>query len=454
MRWLSLSLVAVVLIATIGLGWLFDVLYQQYASEPDLQIMDEIQHAEALTRQMALTLSQTDDAEGFVQAWRGNHAYQLQLAEVADLALPQSLLKILKQGETLNLESDTDLSILYLLPTSLQDSSQDKEPSPDAQKVLILTIPVAPVAENQSLDRFWITTVFYLLLIALFLLWARPLIDRLITLRSTARAFGKGELSKRIEVGKASYISDLEREFNHMAQRIEDLVSDVKLLSSAVSHDLRTPLARIRMGLDTLSEETDDSKRQTYEDRINDHIDDMVELIESLLSYARLDQAMVNLEKSNVDLQVLIEKMLHKKQQEGIDLTLITTPESSAKFEVHGDATYLKMLCNNLIQNALQHCQQQVQITLQAQEKQLLLIIRDDGSGIAADLIDDVFKPFVRNRNSKHKGHGVGLAICKRVVEWHQGDIFVSAGEDLAVADDDGLKGAEFRVLLPKVNVK
>lgn len=426
MRWLSLSLVAMVLVATIGLGWVFDMVYQQYADTESSESQDEIRHAELLTKQLAHTLSRSGDSQGFIDSWPGESGYQLSMISLSELVLPESLLQLLQAGEPLNLESDSDISIHYLVP--------------DSEQILVLQIPVGNHQNNHLTGRYGFTSLFYLLLIALFLLWVRPLVDRLLQLRKTARAFGKGELSQRISVGKVSYISDLEVEFNHMAQRIEDLVSDVKLLSSAVSHDLRTPLARIRMGLDTLSEESDPDKRQQYEERINEHIDDMVELIETLLSYARFDQAMLQLEKREVSFNELLAKLVAKKQLPGKTLKLHCN-ETSGSFLVYGDSTYLKMLVTNLLQNALQHACEQAQVHLERDNDNIILRINDDGAGIPEELISDIFKPFVRSRNSKYKGHGVGLAICKRVVDWHQGNIRVQPGT--------ALKGAEFVVSLP-----
>lgn len=431
MRWLSLSLVSMVLVATIGLSWLFDVLYDEYLSSSEAESQDTIVHAEALTRQLARALAKSDDADEFINAWESDsgydHNYVLQKVPLAELVLPEFLIQSLKNGEPLNLESDTDISVHFLIPNS--------------DEVLVLQLPNSPQAESHFINRYWFTSAFYLILITLFLLWVRPLIARLISLRNTAKAFGKGDLTTRIPVAGASYISDLETEFNHMAQRIEDLVSDVKLLSSAVSHDLRTPLARIRMGLDTLSEESDPVKRQSYEDRINDHIDDMVELIETLLSYARLDQAMLELEKAPVDLRNMLDRIQIRKQLPGKYLTFECAGEN-ANYQVYGDSTYLKMLCNNLVQNALQHCQSQVKIILTQQDEQIAFSVSDDGTGIPQELMADVFKPFVRSRTNNHKGHGVGLAICKRVTDWHKGNIAVSKSTELG--------GAEFIVQFPK----
>lgn len=433
MRYLSLSLVVVVLVATIGLGWVFDFVYQQYSDPKQTASEDKIEYAEILTGKIALALSSSKNATAFVAAWQEEDGYSLQIVAIESLALPAPLLADLRLGKSLSLESDSDLNIHH--------------PIPNTNDVLILQIPYVVEENKQFLNRYWVTSLFYLLLIVLFLLWAKPLISRLISLRDTAKAFGKGELSQRIEVGKVSYISDLESEFNHMAQRIEDLVSDVKLLSTAVSHDLRTPLARIRMGLDTLSEEDDPTQRAIYEKRINHHIDDMVELVETLLSYARLDQSMLTIDKIPIDLLALTEIIIKNKQKDSVleygKSILLEADTSLALCLIVGDKTYLKMLINNLLLNAIQHCKRTVLIKISCSAESILLSIEDDGSGIPLDIEADLFKPFVRSKTNKNKGHGVGLAICKRIVQWHQGSIKLAKSEQL--------KGAKFIVNLPSL---
>lgn len=430
---MSLSLVLVVLVATIGLGWVFDFVYQQYSDPKQSASEDKIEYAEILTKKMALALSNNKNATAFVTAWPAEDGYSLKIVDIESLALPPPLIADLRLGKSLNLESDSDLNIHHAIPNS--------------NNVLVLQIPYKVNENKQFLNRYWVTSLFYLLLIALFLLWAKPLISRLLTLRDTAKAFGKGELSQRIKVGKISYISDLESEFNHMAQRIEDLVSDVKLLSTAVSHDLRTPLARIRMGLDTLSEENNPVQRAMYEKRINTHIDDMVELVETLLAYARLDQSMLAIEKTAIDLFALTEKIITNKQKESSaeqeKSILLEADTSLAHCVVVGENTYLKMLVNNLLLNAIQHSKTTVLVKIFCRPNNAVLIVEDDGDGIPADIKTDLFKPFVRSKTNNNKGHGVGLAICKRIAQWHQGSITVEKSEHL--------KGAKFIVKLPSV---
>jgi two-component system OmpR family sensor kinase len=93
-------------------------------------------------------------------------------------------------------------------------------------------------------------------------------------LRLAAKSFGEGKLDERITPSSISYIRDIELEFNQMAKRIDNLVSDVKMLSTAVSHDLRTPLARIRFGIDTIQEVDDKTLRNELEAQLSDDVDE------------------------------------------------------------------------------------------------------------------------------------------------------------------------------------
>lgn len=427
MRILPISLIALVLIASIGLGWLFDALYSQYGPEED-NADDEIYHLVSLTQSIALTLDSLDEKDKVLDAWETVEGYSLQVLPQKALPLPEELSTQLHSGAPLTLESDAGLTVYSYLPNS--------------DEVLLLDAPTIKRENNSDTLRYWFTSLFYLLLIGLFLLWVFPLISRLLILRKAAREFGKGDMSQRVPVGGTSYIRDLEVEFNHMAQRISDLISDVKLLSSAVSHDLRTPLARIRMGLDTLSEEEDPEKRAKYEDRVNANIDEMVELIETLLSYARLDQAMLSLDKAPINLNSMISKLIQSKEPGEKDLIF---SETGSNLVVNGDMTYLKVLFNNLIQNALQHSTKLVVVRVSSVDNQILIEVEDDGPGISSEVIEDLFKPFIRAKSNKYKGFGVGLAIAKRVVEWHRGTI--------QVINSTNTGGAKFQVLLPTANV-
>ncbi|XOV80782.1 MAG: ATP-binding protein [Aestuariibacter sp.] len=422
MRNLTVSLILFALTASIGLGWLFDFAYQYYEQQHTPQHASQQQPLHQILRNVAATLDSDADESMLLQRWPVDSDYRLRLMDTSALSLPKALQAQLQAGELLELVTDEGLSMHLWLRVQ--------------NKLLVLDVPMQQSSETEP-ARYWLTTLFYLLLIALFMLWLSPLLRRLMALQQAAKAFGEGSLHSRVNVAKRSYIKDLELEFNHMAQRIEDLISDVKLLSSAVSHDLRTPLARIRMGLDTLSETDDPVQREQYEVRINQHIDDMVELIEALLRYARLDQAMLDLQKQQVDLMPMLNGLIQSKTLAGTDIH-IQSSESTAL--VLADPTYLKILFNNVLDNALKFGTGRVVIELSRNHDQFAISVSDNGPGIPEAQRQRVLKPFVRGELDQ-SGFGLGLAMVRRVLDWHQGDI--------ELGNDKELGGAKIVVRLP-----
>ncbi|GAA0817026.1 ATP-binding protein [Colwellia asteriadis] len=430
---LALSLLSVVLIATIGLGWMFDSIYNQYqasfttiSSSDKTQPIDNISTIERLGENLAITVNQLTDKATFIQKWPKKNGFTLSLLPLKALPLPEVLLSELKAGQPLLLETDEYIALHFYLSSS--------------NELLVLkTIPMAE-PKNSTYISILLTSLFYLAVLLLMFLWLYPLAKRLFYLRQAAKSFGEGDLTQRINVGSVSYIRDLELEFNRMAQRIEDLVADIKLLSGAVSHDLRTPLARIRFGIDTIAEEDDPILRRRFEQRISDNVDEMVDLVETLLNYARLDQTLLTLDKTQIDFSALVARCISNKSQDNVRLHYQppTTP-----IMVYGDLSYLMILVANLLQNAYQHCQGKIDVTIKESNTHVELTITDDGSGIAPEQREQILKPFIRGENSKKvKGYGMGLAIVKRIVQWHQGHIYIDNSELL--------RGAQFTITLPK----
>ncbi|KGJ96944.1 ATP-binding protein [Colwellia psychrerythraea] len=435
MRNLTLSLLAVVLIATIGLGWMFDGIYNQYLNQNDeqdqhhssTQQQDAISVLEQVGTHLAVALSTLDNRQEFIDKWPTEDTLSLRLQPLKNFPLPPALLNDLTAGQPLLLETDDSIALHFYLART--------------DELLVLSTPPQITSQNNSLLPIFLTSLFYLAVLLLMLLWLYPLAKRLMTLRQTAKCFGEGNLNQRINVGTISYIRDLELEFNRMAQRIDDLVTDIKLLSSAVSHDLRTPLARIRFGIDTIAEEDDPVLRKKFEQRISDNVDEMVDLVESLLSYARLDQTLITLNKAPVDFKALISNCIKNKSQDDIDLTFHAPQQ---RVMVDGDLPYLTVLISNLLQNAYQYCHSQIQVTVVELGNDIVVTVSDDGQGIAVEQREQILKPFIRgNGNEKKvKGYGMGLAIVKRIVEWHHGNITIDNSESLT--------GAQFSVTLPK----
>ncbi|WP_286265987.1 sensor histidine kinase [Thalassotalea atypica] len=434
MRLLVYSLLAYVFIATAGLGWLFDKAYEQ-SHEPSRN-MDKVYVLETLGKQFAATLNNMTDRQLFIEQWQQAKAqyengseerFHISLVSADKLPMPTPLYKQMKQKLPLLLESSNHLTWHYYLA--------------NFDEVLLIKAPRQHFIQAEQSRAYFFTVVFYLVLLCLFILWVYPLIKQLLTLRRTAKMFGEGELQRRVKPSSFSYIRDIENEFNRMAERIEGLVADVKLLSSAVSHDLRTPLAKIRFGIDTLEEETDPVIRDKYQQKLSKHVDDMTELVETLLTFARLDQNSVSLSRKLFDITVLVDAQVQSGLLDEIEFEC---EQYNGDFHLFADKKYLMMLLTNVVQNAIKYGEGKVLIQLEADDKYIHLSIHDNGAGVIPSQRKEILKPFVRgdNKSSSIKGHGIGLAMVKRIVDWHQGV--------LSVSDSSILGGACFTIKLPK----
>ena len=423
MRILKSSLIVVTVVATLGLGWLFDQAYAQYS--PENSSPDAIDVLRKLGDNLAKTADKTPSSKAFLSHWPDINQYSLILQPANESPLPQSLLAQMKRGDPVLLETRKSLSYHYFLPAK--------------DEILILRAPLLNKSANASTHYLW-TTAFYLVLISLFLLWAYPLVKQLLSLRSAARAFGEGKLDKRISHNSLSYIYDIEVEFNNMAQRIENLIADVKLLSTAVSHDLRTPLARIRFGIDTLQEVEDIQLRQELELQLGDDVDEMTSLVETLLNYARLEQNMVEIKKVPVNIAELIQSCIKRKKSNNLKLSFINLSNNKL---VLADNKYITMVLNNLLQNAINYGRGQVLVELSHENRNIIISISDDGDGVPTAQRENILKPFFRAENSLNqvKGHGIGLAIVKRILDWHNGTLLISNATELS--------GSKFTIRFP-----
>jgi len=428
MRILKLSLIAVTIIATLGVGWLFDQAYAQYS--PDNPSPDSIDVLRQLGKNLAIAADKSPSSKEFLSHWPNIKQYSLILQPAMESPLPQSLLDQIKRGQPVLLETSKNLSYHYFLPTQ--------------GEILILRSPLLSKGANASIHYLW-TTAFYLLLISIFLLWAYPLVKQLLSLRSAAKAFGEGKLDKRITPNSISYISDIEVEFNNMAQRIENLIADVKLLSTAVSHDLRTPLARIRFGIDTLQEVEDKTLRQELEEQLGDDVDEMTSLVETLLNYARLEQNMVKIDKKPLNLSTLIQICIDRKKSNNVNISFINQSNNQL---ILADNKYITMVLNNLLQNAINYGRSKVLVELSYKSHNIIMSISDDGDGVPTEQRENIIKPFFRAKNSLNniKGHGIGLAIVKRILDWHHGTLIISNATELS--------GSKFTISLPLQQTK
>ncbi|MCF6236374.1 MAG: ATP-binding protein [Gammaproteobacteria bacterium] len=415
MHKLTLSLLMVAIIATLGLGWALDGLFERYSNHSQ---EDDLTPYRETGISLAKMIDLHKNSKQAIEQINSDHHLEFSVKPFSEFLLPSEISTEFTQGRPLTLESDDSLTLNFYLPKK--------------QQVFTIALPATSQTSNEKPLRLFFTVIFYVGTLMLLLLWLYPLVNHLIKLKEAAKAFGKGDLDQRISTNSISYISEIEIEFNRMAGQIQTLISDNKLLGSAVSHDLRTPLARLRFGIDVLSEVDDPKTRKKYQQRISQDVDEMESLVETLLDYTKLDQSMVKLEKTELNLETTINSCLSKVASQSKKIEF----EHPAKVvTIVGNERYLSMLINNIIQNALQYADHHILISITVRKDHTLLAVDDDGEGILESERAQVLKPFVRGSLAKtNQGYGMGLAISKRITEWHGGKLVILNSKKLGGA--------------------
>lgn len=413
---------------TIGAGWVITQLHSSVNNtieETDQNLVAYKQLGEAI----GLSLDGFSHREEFLRHWEQKSDVDIRFQKRIDFQVPDDIKESFEAGRPLLLESKGELSMhLYMR---------------DTDQVMSLLSPVA-TSNQQSLLNVILTLLFYLAVIAVLLAWIYPLIKRLVMLQQAANKFGIGDLSSRIKPSRFSYISSIEKDFNRMANQIQKLVDDNQLLSRAVSHNLKTPVTRLRMGIDVLEETKDPIEIGRYIKRINNDLDEMQSLVETLLHYSSLDEFELQLENDKIDLCQFIPEIINNVNACDVE---IKTHYSNESIIVHTDPKYLGMVLVNILSNATQYASSVVEIKV-LQEKlsktknTVLVTVEDNGAGIPEENRAQVVKPFWRGHNNPAtKGHGMGLAIVARIAQWL--DI------DLDIGSSTLLGGASITLFFP-----
>ncbi|MGH9586100.1 MAG: sensor histidine kinase [Acidobacteriaceae bacterium] len=263
-------------------------------------------------------------------------------------------------------------------------------------------------------------------------LLTRYITGPILGLREMSQKLAAGNLSARTASGplqRQDEIGDLVRDFNAMASRIEELISRQRQLISDVSHELRSPLARLNVALDLGRERkgNDAAFEQMEEDL---HILD--DLIGRLLTIAKLDMSapevpMVDLDLTDILSQVARNAEFESKEPKGaIQLT------STGSCMVRGNAELLHSAIENVIRNAIRYTDRgtPVEVSMEPQSSsngtKIRLVVRDYGPGVPESELKNIFQPFYRitgARDRQSGGAGLGLAIAERVVRIHGGKI-------------------------------
>ena len=280
-------------------------------------------------------------------------------------------------------------------------------------------------ASSVRLFVLW-TTLPSILLIVIALIFLKNQTKPLVRLAKAAERFGKGDYvnnfrsSGSLEIRKASF------EFDRMAKRINRHLNQRAEMLSGISHDLRTPLTRLKLQLAML-------KQKDLSKEMSKDIDEMEKMLNDYLQFAK-NQAQEN--TSKIDLTLLFNSI--KNQFASEKLTIY----SKEKIELEVRPSALKRSFVNIIQNGLTYGNNVI-VNIQKGNNRALITIEDDGPGIPEDQYKNVFKPFFRldkSRSLNQSGVGLGLAIVEDIINAHGGAIQLGKSKD---------GGLQVRVTLP-----
>jgi two-component system OmpR family sensor kinase len=281
--------------------------------------------------------------------------------------------------------------------------------------------------------------LFYAAIALVIMLWLWPLTRDLRQLERSTSSFGDRAWKFDAKIGPRSPVYPLAEAFRRMAARIDSLISAQKDMSNAMSHEIKTPLARMRFDIEMARTTGDAQKLATHLSHLDSDVAELDSFITAMLDYAILERAEVALNVREHDLtQILpavVETFRRSSPREELS---IRCEVSTAATSVACDAHLMETVVRNLLYNAVRYAKREVHVMFCVlRDGQFRLSVEDDGPGIPEADRDRVFGSFVQLEEPEQRktGYGLGLAIVKRIIEWHGGKVAVY---------QCGLRGAGF----------
>ena len=284
----------------------------------------------------------------------------------------------------------------------------------------------------QAILLIMAATIALALLTAIVL--ARRITRPLQNLAEAARHVGMGNIPASLAEDGVEELAELARTFNNMAQQVQALLANRTTLLAGISHDLRTPLARMRLALEMLPENAEPKIIA----RLKSDIESMNRLIGEFLAFSR------GLEKETLqktDVSVLLQELADNAAAEGAAVRWQPAPNCERPFAQMA----LRRIVSNLLSNAVRYgAGREVELLCECAETESVIRVLDRGPGIPPQEMENVFRPFYRleaSRSTATGGSGLGLAIAKQLAEVN--------GWQIALLPREG-GGTEARLTIPR----
>ncbi|MFY8274571.1 sensor histidine kinase [Pseudoalteromonas sp. SSDWG2] len=339
---------------------------------------------------------------------------QLRLLERANFVLPQSYSTRFSQQQPLVVSDKSELYFYY--PFSPR-----------------YVLEIGPLLVDEPTYWRWYSVLFYVVLGVAFLLILWPLYRDIWRIKEATEQFAQSKDLDNLAVPSSRFFKPVTDTINWMLHKIAKLMALQKELSGTLSHELRTNLSRLKFTLATLNEDNlDKSKVLLKQDVV-----EIEALIEQYLNFSKAEHEQPQLEIKEHRLSATINGYLEQLSTYSHKDYVFSVADDPV---VKVDLPFLSRAIKNLIDNAFKYADSQIKLTLVIKQQHLVLRVEDDGSGVNAQEIDELFLPYTRHNNTQ-LGYGLGLAITKKVIHWHGGDIHVR--------ESDTLGGACFEMRIP-----
>jgi two-component system OmpR family sensor kinase len=323
------------------------------------------------------------------------------------------------------LVADSDGNAYYLRPATRFDGVLRVGPVPEP----------APSVASRLLPA-----LFYLSILAIVWLWLRPLLADVRELTAATRRFAADYREPLDTARRTTQLTSLARDLDDMSRRLGRLIENQKALTAALSHEMRTPLARIRFALAVAGNDADARVRSELGE-INADVAQIDALIASLLDYARLDHPDLRMEWQEVALGPWLQDIALAAAGTRRDVRVdVDGGDRPARFEPR----LMRLAVSNLVANAARYARERIRVVAERDASHWRIVVEDDGPGIPEDRRADAFRAYTRldpSRDGGTGGFGLGLAIVARVAALHGGDATASASA--------GLGGARVTVTWP-----
>ncbi len=253
----------------------------------------------------------------------------------------------------------------------------------------------------------------------------RYLVKPILSLRDATQKLAAGDFQTRIQTKRRDELGKLARDFDEMAERIELLLTSQTRLTRDISHELRSPLARMNVALE-LAKTKSTNDTQPLLERIERESNRLNDMISNILIISKLESKSETIEKKELNLSAIFESTVEDAKFEAAGKSKIVEMLKNDDIKIFGNERLLRSAIENVLRNAVRYTNDRVEVSLENHKDLAIIKIRDFGEGIPEEDLKEIFRPFYRvseARERKSGGIGLGLAITEQAVNAHSGEV-------------------------------